>query len=759
MKQITIFRKFSQVIGSRTLPEILKAIQQGVYREEILAVRRAVQRGDQKVANETKKQLKAFTVSGQFEGGRTMANLKEYHPLVILDIDKLPQDVLEKSIQDIRKTTYTHACFLSPSGNGLKVIVQVNSGQAQHLSAYLQVAQFYEKKLRLKVDQSGKDITRLCFFSFDKNLFFHPKSKVFVVKDMVIKSLPLEAKMKIEPTSNVFPFSKNKKPTSENSLQACLDFTKNKSQYVKGNRNNFVYLFASNCNREGISETAVLDFALPEFDLAASEIRKTIQSVFHHHQNEHNSNYQKSTPKKLKEENNPTTSFVDEMLETPCFPDSIFQELPSFLKRGCDVLETKRERDIFLTGALLMLSGSLLKVEGLYDRNRQFPNLFGFIVAPAASGKGALRYAKILGDALHEKYIEAYESQKRDYNEAMENYNIAISDFRKRKIPSFPEEPKPLNRKTLFLPGNSSAAMVIRQLKNSNGSGIICETEADTLSNALKQDWGGFSDLLRKAFHFESVSYARKSADELFEIKEPRLSVALSGTPDQVYGLIPSPEDGLFSRFLFYVFSTDTDWRDVSEDEREFDLLAYYRELSEEVLTMVEWLEMHPTKVKLSKAQWIFLNDFFRKLLHQISTFNDLEASSLVKRLGVVLFRILMILTAVRKFEEKKSAAIVYCSQSDFIIGIKMIEVFWAHGLFMFEHLPKQKRKPFQKSKNHKQDFFDSLPEQFNRQDAIQMGVQYNLSRATVDRLLKKYKNGFVQQTGHGVYSKMPENE
>jgi hypothetical protein len=447
------------------------------------------------------------------------------------------------------------------------------------------------------------------------------------------------------------------------------------------------------------------------------------------------------------------------MLETPCFPDSIFQHLPSLLKKGCEVLETKRERDIFLTGALVILSGSLLKVEGLYDRNRQFPNLFGFIIAPAASGKGALRYAKILGDALHEKYIAAYESQKKDYCEAMENYNRAITDFRKRKITSYPKEPKPLNRKTLFLPGNSSAAMVIRQVKNSNGSGVICETEADTLSNALKQDWGGFSDLLRKAFHFESVSYARKSADEMFEIKEPRLSVALSGTPDQVYGLIPSPEDGLFSRFLFYVFSTDTDWRDVSEDERAFDLLAYYQELSQDVLTMVEWLERYPTKIKLSKEQWNFVNDFFKKLLHQVSTFNDLEASSLVKRLGVILFRILMILTAIRKFEEKKSTAIVYCSESDFIIGIKMIEVFWAHGLFMFEHLPKQKRKPFQKARNHKQEFFDSLPKKFSRPEAIKMGTKYNMSRATVDRLLKKYKNGFVEQIGHGIFSKVSEEE
>ena len=76
MKQITIFRHFTQVIGSRTLPEIVGAIQQGVYLEEVLAVRRAVQRGDRKVADETKKSLHAFTVSGQFEGGRTMERLK-----------------------------------------------------------------------------------------------------------------------------------------------------------------------------------------------------------------------------------------------------------------------------------------------------------------------------------------------------------------------------------------------------------------------------------------------------------------------------------------------------------------------------------------------------------------------------------------------------------------------------------------------------------------------------------------------------------
>ena len=54
--------------------------------------------------------------------------------------------------------------------------------------------------------------------------------------------------------------------------------------YSNGNRNNFVFLFALNCNWEGISESEVLSYALQNFDLEEKEIKQTIQSAFHHHQ-------------------------------------------------------------------------------------------------------------------------------------------------------------------------------------------------------------------------------------------------------------------------------------------------------------------------------------------------------------------------------------------------------------------------------------------------------------------------------------------
>ena len=83
-------------------------------------------------------------------------------------------------------------------------------------------------------------------------------------------------------------------------------------------------------------------------------------------------------------------------------------------------------------------------------------------------------------------------------------------------------------------------------MKEGDEQGIFCETEADTMGNVLKQDWGSYSDLLRKAFHHEPVSYSRKTNKEWIELKMPRLSVALAGTPGQVEGLIKSAEDVLF---------------------------------------------------------------------------------------------------------------------------------------------------------------------------------------------------------------------
>lgn len=120
----------------------------------------------------------------------------------------------------------------------------------------------------------------------------------------------------------------------------------------------------------------------------------------------------------------------------------------------------------------------------------------------------------------------------------------------------------------------TQAALVQTLYENPTG-GFAYDSEVDTLvqSNARK-DFGGYSDILRKVFHHEPLSRQRKSEGESYIVREPRLAVMLSGTPYQLRKLIPSEENGLFSRLLYYVipevfkpYQIATQQKDILGDE------------------------------------------------------------------------------------------------------------------------------------------------------------------------------------------------
>jgi hypothetical protein len=77
----------------------------------------------------------------------------------------------------------------------------------------------------------------------------------------------------------------------------------------------------------------------------------------------------------------------DEVEGLPMFPPEVYQELPDFLQRACAPFEG-RGKDVMLLGTLGMTSGCFPGVGGTYDQRWTGLNLFTFISAPAASGKG-----------------------------------------------------------------------------------------------------------------------------------------------------------------------------------------------------------------------------------------------------------------------------------------------------------------------------------------------------------------------------------
>ena len=148
----------------------------------------------------------------------------------------------------------------------------------------------------------------------------------------------------------------------------------------------------------------------------------------------------------------------------------------------------------------------------------------------------------------HDEVLQKSLQEKKDYNIKLSEYKRNQKNLSNEEISNLQEPEKPVF-KMVFIPANCSCSRMIEHLLNNNGNGIICETEADTMSGNKKQDWGDYSPILRAAFHHEKISYSRKTNDEYIEIKEPKIAVVLSGTPAQAQRLLASAEDGLFSRF------------------------------------------------------------------------------------------------------------------------------------------------------------------------------------------------------------------
>jgi hypothetical protein len=292
---ITIFKNFNEVVEHKTIPEILHEIKTGKFRPGITYLRKSLAENKMEAYEKAKKSLPAFTPSGKFVGGRKMEFLEAYSNFIILDIDKLSQTDLQNAKHTANQCEYTYASFISPSGNGLKILVKVDIKKEDHKETFLAIQKHYENLLNQEIDKSGKDITRLCFYSFDDNLYQNENAKTFVTKEQN-EMLSSRAKSRDEMSlsknnsnqschaelvsASQLPTETATATNSEAIYNHCVRFTEKKVQYATGSRNVFVHQLACNLNRKGISLNEALSFILTDFGYDEKEVTQTVHSAY-----------------------------------------------------------------------------------------------------------------------------------------------------------------------------------------------------------------------------------------------------------------------------------------------------------------------------------------------------------------------------------------------------------------------------------------------------------------------------------------------
>ena len=124
--------------------------------------------------------LPAVTISGNFANGtHKISDFIKHSGLLQIDIDNI--DNPETAKEQLVKDKYSNCCFISPSGNGVKVIVKIQADKKTHLQSFLGLQKYYIEKYNLQIDEKCKDISRLMFLCSDTNIYVNENSDTFTI--------------------------------------------------------------------------------------------------------------------------------------------------------------------------------------------------------------------------------------------------------------------------------------------------------------------------------------------------------------------------------------------------------------------------------------------------------------------------------------------------------------------------------------------------------------------------------------------------
>lgn len=406
-------------------------------------------------------------------------------------------------------------------------------------------------------------------------------------------------------------------------------------------------------------------------------------------------------------------------------PQWVYDSLPPLLKDSCSVFNDPHERDAFFTGTLAILGGCY---HNLYaynepDKKKVASNLLTIIVAPPASGKGALNYARKMGKQIKETFKANTRGLGKTGNK-------------------------------LFIPANISSSGMVQLLSNNNGIGVMVESEIDTIVNANKQEWGNYSEIIRKSFENEEYSLYRKGKDksEHYEIESLKLSVAISGTPQQFKSLIYSSENGLFSRGTYYVFeSADTKLKFTERMRSDTDVetkFAGFARIANNYY--VQHLAYSEIRVHFSKKQLEEIGNVLQAIKDRLDDGFDLDAN--IKRSFVMAQKIAAILSFLFECERNSLTDVLKCPDDLLDVAIWLIGFYLCNAYNALEMLPSKASTGLN---NGQKRLLLLVPEEFTRTEAVRLGVENGMSqRNAYYAFIALERKGLVKIQDGGKYKK-----
>ena len=415
------------------------------------------------------------------------------------------------------------------------------------------------------------------------------------------------------------------------------------------------------------------------------------------------------------------------------------EALPQFLQDLLSVAHTTEQKDMLLMSSLTTLSTVMNSVYFRYGTTgkRYYPELMTFIMAGAASGKGIAELSKRLVEKVHE------------------------------------DTP-------LIIAGDSTYPAFYQQLLDQDGCGLLFETEGSVITDIWKGGAMSYNTALRKAAEHETLSKNRINSGQT-EIACPKVGMMLTGTFSQFKALVPSVENGFFSRLMTVVVREHQDFdgsvfqptNEGAEVEATINRLAY------QVARMYASLNDQEIEFRLTTEQASLLGQVMEKDYKEYVRVLGDGFHATVVRNGINVMRIAAVLSALRLINSDISETTVndiaenpespdrcaipekagemVCTEEDFqtamVIGTKML----LHAADAYNQITEENKEavPSIKGSYQKETFFVSLPDEFSTGECEQHGTRLGVCSRTIRRWIERWtETGQITKTEYGHYQK-----
>ena len=395
------------------------------------------------------------------------------------------------------------------------------------------------------------------------------------------------------------------------------------------------------------------------------------------------------------------------------------QNLPESIQNMLSLAKTEEEKDMLLMATLAAASAC---VPNLYFRygptgKKYYANLQCFILASSASGKGIA-------------------------NQALEMMRVVDEQY------------------PMLIAGDSTLAAWYKALEEQGGIGYMHESEGSVITDIWRNAAANYNTALRKAAEHEAIS--RNRVKGASEIACPRLSMLLTGTFSQYKALVPSVENGYFSRLLTLVERGSHPFEKsyvTAKSENSAIPKIVGRELSRIYSRLVEegereWSLTDSQKERLGEK----LETEYRTLIDMLGE----NFHSTVIRMAVQIERMAMILSALRLCEEqlkiKNYELRMECSDVDYetaeVIGSKML----MHMAMAYRMIKGDEAEimPEVKGLDQRKVVFDGLKQRYQLNDLIKEAKSQGVSRSSAIRWNNQWiEKGMVRKENHGEYRKV----